>query len=38
VGKIFNELKIEGWCREFEVKNGPGVVPLGDQIVMPTAK
>ncbi len=21
VGKIFNELKIEGWCREFEVKN-----------------
>lgn len=22
VGKIFNELEIKGWCREFEVKNG----------------
>ena len=26
VGKIFNELEIKGWCREFEVKNAPGVV------------
>ncbi len=22
VGKMFNELEIKGWCREFEVKNG----------------
>ena len=22
VGKIFNEIEIKGWCREFEVKNG----------------
>lgn len=22
VGKIFNELEIKGWCREYEVKNG----------------
>lgn len=22
VGKIFNDLEIKGWCREFEVKNG----------------
>ena len=22
LGKIFNELEIKGWCREFEVKNG----------------
>jgi hypothetical protein len=22
VGKMFNELQIKGWCREFEVKNG----------------
>ncbi|MBP7949481.1 MAG: polyprenyl synthetase family protein [Verrucomicrobiales bacterium] len=23
VGRIFNELEIKGWCREFEVKNQP---------------
>lgn len=22
IGKIFNDLEIKGWCREFEVKNG----------------
>jgi hypothetical protein len=22
VGKIFNDLEIKGWCREFEVRNG----------------
>ncbi len=22
MGKIFNDLEIKGWCREFEVKNG----------------
>ena len=22
LGKIFNELEIKGWCREYEVKNG----------------
>ena len=21
IGKIFNDLEIKGWCREFEVKN-----------------
>ncbi len=24
IGKIFNDLEIKGWCREFEVKNGGG--------------
>jgi hypothetical protein len=24
IGKIFNDLEIKGWCREFEVKNGEG--------------
>ena len=23
IGKIFNDLEIKGWCREFEVKNAP---------------
>jgi geranylgeranyl diphosphate synthase, type II len=23
IGKIFNDLEIKGWCREFEVKNQP---------------
>jgi hypothetical protein len=36
VGKIFNELKIEGWCREFEVRNAAGAVPLGEQLVVPS--
>ena len=22
IGKIFNDLEIKGWCREFEVRNG----------------
>ena len=22
LGKIFNDLEIKGWCREYEVKNG----------------
>ena len=22
IGKIFNDLEIKGWCREYEVKNG----------------
>jgi hypothetical protein len=22
IGKMFNELEIKGWCREFEVRNG----------------
>ena len=22
MGKIFNDLEIKGWCREFEVKHG----------------
>jgi hypothetical protein len=22
LGKIFNDLEIKGWCREFEVRNG----------------
>ena len=22
LGKIFNDIEIKGWCREFEVKNG----------------
>ncbi len=26
VGKMFNELEIKGWCREFEVKNGTTAV------------
>ncbi|CAN5702395.1 polyprenyl synthetase family protein [soil metagenome] len=25
IGKIFNDLEIKGWCREFEVKNGTAV-------------
>lgn len=25
IGKIFNDLEIKGWCREFEVKNGAAV-------------
>ncbi|MGK0185266.1 MAG: geranylgeranyl diphosphate synthase type II, partial [Verrucomicrobiales bacterium] len=28
LGKIFNDLEIKGWCREYEVKNG---VREGDQ-------
>ena len=24
VGKIFNDLQIEGWCREFEARNASG--------------
>ena len=27
VGKIFNDLEIKGWCREFEVKNGTAENP-----------
>ena len=22
IGKVFNDLEIKGWCREYEVKNG----------------
>jgi geranylgeranyl pyrophosphate synthase len=25
IGKIFNDLEIKGWCREFEVRNGEAV-------------
>ena len=27
IGKIFNDLEIKGWCREFEVKNGTAEMP-----------
>ncbi len=26
IGKIFNDLEIKGWCREFEVKNAPAPI------------
>lgn len=30
MGKIFNDLEIKGWCREFEVKNGLAEEPAGE--------
>jgi geranylgeranyl diphosphate synthase, type II len=32
IGKIFNDLEIKGWCREFEVKNAAAQVREADAV------
>ena len=33
IGKIFNDLEIKGWCREFEVKNATAQLKEEDAVV-----
>lgn len=33
IGKIFNDLEIKGWCREFEVKNATGQAKEAEAVV-----
>lgn len=32
VGKIFNDLEIQGWCNEFEARNASGVPPRAEAV------
>ncbi len=32
VGKIFNDLEIQGWCNEFEARNAPSVAPRAQAV------
>lgn len=35
LGKIFNDLEIKGWCREFEVRNGVRLAEAGASFAVP---
>lgn len=37
IGKIFNDLEIKGWCREFEVKNGVREEETDPETLVPAA-
>ena len=36
IGKIFNDLEIKGWCREFEVKNATAQSKEAVAVAVPT--